>query len=897
MINTFLVSLGFAVGVGVSTWPARAESEALLCRQSHALFAAHGSASSLQYAPSREIDILHLALDVTPHFKERTVDGTVILTFKPIAKPFQELKLDAVDLTVSAVRSTAKVSGYQVTADQVVITFEQPIPPDQEASVTIVYSAEPTQGLYFRTPEMGYKAGDTHLWTQGEPTEARHWYPCYDSPNEKFTSEVACRVPEGMVVLSNGRLVSQEKEAASGLVLVRWSQEKPHTTYLISLLAGYFKKVEDKYRDIPLAFYTPASQIAQAASSFQDTKDMMAFFEKEIGVPYPWAKYAQVCVDDFGWGGMENTSITTLNDRTLHTPETENLRSSQELVAHELAHQWFGDLVTCKDWSHVWLNEGFATYYEALYDGHKNGRDSMLYGLYQSAKHIVSQPNQANAIVRRDFQDPEEQFSFLAYQKGSWVLHMLRSQLGEELYRRCIKTHLERHQFDNAVTGDLNAVIEELSGRSFDQFFDQWVYHAGQPELAVSYAWDQRSRLAKLNLRQTQKLSGDVLLFNFPLTIRFQSKGGPIDRQIIVKEKEEDFYFPLPEAPDQVRIDPNLTVLARISFDVPKAMLHAQLADRSDLVGRLMAAEELGKRKDSEALAKLKEALNKDPFYGVRVAASKGLRAMQSDEALEALLASSAQSDARARHQVVEDIGGYYRESSYAALQKILQTEKNPDIQAEAITGLGAYQKPELRPQLIAFLNSDSYRSVLADAAIGALRAQDDPAYLGPLLDSLQKREPELTTGVFTRGLENLAYLARHEEKKDAVREFVVAHVNSPKKRLKLAAIAALGSLGDPQAIALLEKFTGAPKGTPERTAAEKALASLRDSRKPSAEFGSLRSEVLGLQKENRELRTEMDALKKKVDAVSVPPQAVSVPPKEAPAKTSKPLKPLPARR
>ena len=879
----------------MATWtlPAGAESEALLCRQSHAFLAPAGSTSPLKYAPSREIDILHLALEVTPHFKERTVDGTVTLKFKPIAKPFQELKLNAVDLAVSAVRSTEKILGYQVTTEQVVITFEQPIAPDQEASVTITYAAEPTKGLYFRTAEMGYKPEDTHLWTQGEPSEARHWYPCYDSPNEKFTSEVACRVPEGMVVLSNGRLVSQEKEAASGLVMVRWAQEKPHTTYLISLLAGYFKKVEDKYKDIPLAFHTPASQIDEAARSFQDTKDMMSFFEKEIGVPYPWAKYDQVCVDDFGWGGMENTSITTLNDRTLHTPATENLRSSQGLVAHEMAHQWFGDLVTCKDWSHVWLNEGFATYYDALYDGYKNGRDSMLYGLYQSAKHIVGIPNQSNAIVRRDFHDPEEQFSFLAYPKGSWVLHMLRSQLGEELYRRCIKTYLERHQFDNVVTEDLNAVIEELSGRSFDQFFDQWVYHAGQPELAVSYSWDQKSRLAKVNIRQTQKLSGDVLLFNFPLAIRFQSKAGPVDRQIIVKEKEEDFYFPLPEAPEWVRLDPNLTVLTKISFDVPTAMLHAQLADRGDMVGRLMAAEELGKRKDHEALAKLKDALNNDPFHGVRMAASKGLRAMQSDEALEALLASTSQSDARVRRQVVDDIGGYYRESSYAALQKVLQTEKNPDIQAEAITALGAYHKPELRPQLIALLNSDSYRSVLADAAISAMRAQDDPAYLGPLHDSLQKREKELTTGVFTRGLENLAYLARHEEKKDEFREFVATYVNSPKKRLQLAAIAALGTLGDPQAIALLEKFTGALKDSPERTAAEKALASLRDSRKPSAEFGSLRGEVLTLQKENRDLRKEMDALKKKVDAASTLPAT----PKETPTKTNKSPKPLPPRR
>jgi aminopeptidase N len=436
----------------------------LVCRQSQAFLAPADASEARKYAPSREIDILHLALDVTPDFKARSVSGKVTIRFKPLAKPFQELRLDGIDLTVSSITSTEKIMGWQATDKNVIITFEQPIAPEHEASITVVYRAEPKQGLYFRTPEMGYKPEDMHVWSQGESTEARHWYPCWDSPNAKFTSEVTCHVPEGMVALSNGKMMSEEKDSGSGLVAVRWLQDKPHANYLICLVAGYLKKVEDKYKDIPLAFYTPASQIDQALNSFKGTKEIMAFFEREIGVPYPWAKYYQVCVDDFGWGGMENTSITTLNESTLHTADFENLRESQGLIAHEMAHQWFGDLVTCKDWANVWLNEGFATYYDNLYDGHKNGPDALLYDFYESGKGIVSQPNQTNAIVRRNFNVPEEQFSFLAYPKGSWVLHMLRHQLGDDLFRRCIKTYLERHQFQSVVTEDLNRVIEELSG-------------------------------------------------------------------------------------------------------------------------------------------------------------------------------------------------------------------------------------------------------------------------------------------------------------------------------------------------------------------------------------------------------------------------------------------------
>jgi aminopeptidase N len=863
-----------------------------VCGRGHAWFAPGDASDRRKYAPVREADLLHLALDVTPDFKERSVAATATLRLKPVGRPLAELKLDAVDLRVSAVSATEKVLGWQATEEQVIVTFDPPVPADREATVTIRYSAVPQRGLYFRTPEMGYKPEDTHLWTQGEPNEARHWFPCFDEPNDKFTSEITCRVPGDMVALSNGKRVSEERDAGSGRVAVRWLQDKPHVAYLIALCAGKFKKVEDTYRDIPMAFWTPASQIDQAMNSFKDTKDMMAFFEKEIGVPYPWARYDQVCVNDFGWGGMENTTLTVLNDSTLHTPATENLRDSQGLVAHELAHQWFGDLVTCKDWAHLWLNEGFATYYEALYELHKRGRDDFLLVMHQRARGIAAVANDTNPIVHRDFRQPEEQFGFRAYPKGSWILHMLRSQLGEELYRRCIKTYLERHQFGLVVTEDLNAVIEEVTGRSFDHFFDQYVYHAHHPELTISYSWDERAKLAKLSVQQVQKLSDDVLLFDVPLTVRFKGKSGGVDRELRVRRQAEDFYLPLAEAPEIVRIDPNVALLAKITFTPPNAMIHAQLADKTDAIGRLLAVEHLSGKKD--ALAKLKDTLNNDPFHAVRVEASKAIRAIQTDEAHAALLASTKQPDARVRRQVVSDITGFYRESTREAVAKHLAEEKNPDIKALAIAALGAYPKPDPREQLLSLLNSDSYRNSLADAAINALRAQDDARYLPPLLDTLAKKEGAFTTGGFARGLDTVAWLARNEEDKTAAREFLVARLNHPRRRVQQSAIAALGTLGDPKAIAALETLTTLPKESPERGAAEKAVAALRDVKKPSAELGSLRGEVLTLQKENRDLRRDFDDLKKKFDALHT--RATATAATGETNKNAKPEKPTPAK-
>jgi aminopeptidase N len=824
-----------------------------------------------KYAPDREVQMLHLALDVTPDFKQRTIAAQAVLTFKALAKPVREVQFDAIELNVKSVEATEKIQGYQVTEDKVIITFAEPLPPERQARVTITYSAEPDIGLYFRTPEMGYLPGDAHLFTQGEEIDERHWYPCLDSPNQRFTSEITCRVPSGMTAISNGRLVSDTKDAAAGLEVFHWSQDKPHANYLVSLVAGYFKKLEDKCGEIPLAFYTPPSEFKEAPNSFRDTKEIMAFYQQEIGVPYPWDKYDQVCVNDFVEGGMENTSATTLTDRTLFTEASENILDSRGLVAHEMAHQWFGDLVTCKDWSQIWLNEGFATFYETLENGHKNGRDAMLYSLYSRARDITGMTNDFNPIVRRTYNQPREMFNYLVYPKAAWILHTLQSDLGEDLFRRCIKTYLERFQYRNVVSEDLRAVIEELSGRSYDQFFDQWFYHGHFPELQVNYSWDEAARLAKVAIQQTQANNPNVALFNFPVIVRFKTKTGTEDRPIRVTKREEDFYFPLPAAPEMVRLDPDYTLLAKVTFTVPNPMLYAQLAAKDDVVGRLLAVEQLSHRHDKEAVAHLKETLNDDSCFGVRIEAARALRAIHTDEALTALLASTRQDDARVRLQVVTAIGGFYGERPYDSARQTLAKEKNPVIISAAIHNLGGYAKPEVRETLLKYLASESYRNELAGAAIGAMRAQDDPAYIPPLLDTLAHKEVAFTSRGFVQGLETLAWLARNEEKKDTICDFLISRVDHKKRIVQVGVINALGTLGDPKAIPALETFAQAAKETPTRTAAEQAVASLRAGRKPVDDFKNLRQEVLDLEKANRELRKELDDLKKKLEAKQQP--------------------------
>ena len=293
--------------------------------------------------------------------------------------------------------------------------------------------------------------------------------------------------------------------------------------------------------------------------------------------------------------------------------------------------------------------------------------------------------------------------------------------------------------------------------------------------------------------------------------------------------------------------------------------------------------------------AKLRDTLNHDSFYGVRIEAAQALRSLHTDEALEALLASTQQSDARVRREVVSAISGFYADTAFASARETLREEKNPDILSSALRGLGGYAKPEVREELLKFLNSQSYQNELAGAAISAVRLQDDPSYIAPLLETLSRTETNFTSHGFAQGLEALAYLARNEEKKDKVREFLVARVNDRRRTVQLACLNALGTLGDPTALGVLEKFATASKTSPQRTAAERSVASLRAVRKPVDDFKNLRQEVLDLEKDNRELRKDVDEMKKKIETSRpAAPATSSTRPPAPPPPRSKPAPPSP---
>ena len=335
-----------------------------------------------RYAPNRPFDTLHIKLDLTVDMKKREVRGTCATSVRAIADRLTELSFDAVDLKISRVRFQGRPAKFTCDGKKLVVKTPHPLEPHEEVDLEVAYRVvEPKAGLHFVYPGPHNRNNPVQLWSQGQPEESRYWFPCHDAPHEKATTEVVAHVPAGFVAISNGVLL--EKTETSLGSRFHWRMHQPHSIYLVTLTVGRFAEVRDQWEQIPVNYYCEKGREADARRGFGKTPKAMGFFSKSIGVRYPYEKYAQIAVAEYP-GGMENTTATTQTDACLIDKRAALDTDLDLLVAHELAHQWFGDLVTCRDWSHAWLNEGFATYFETLFTQHDKGQDEFDYELWRN---------------------------------------------------------------------------------------------------------------------------------------------------------------------------------------------------------------------------------------------------------------------------------------------------------------------------------------------------------------------------------------------------------------------------------------------------------------------------------------------------------------------------------
>ncbi|MGC8722294.1 MAG: M1 family aminopeptidase [Acidobacteriota bacterium] len=413
--------------------------------------------------------------------------------------------------------------------------------------------------------------------------------------------------------------------------------EVPHVSYLISIACGEFAKIEDTWRGTPVQYFVKPGKEKQARRAFSLTPDMLDHFSETFGYAYPYPKYSQVVVEDFIFGGMENISATTLIDRCLMDERAALDYEPQDLVSHELARQWFGDLVTCKDWSHAWLNEGFATFSEVVYREHWRGEeDAGYHRLQQMQSYFERDRSERRPIVTKAYTLPMELFDQHIYEKGGLVLHMLRHALGDGPFWQSVQAYLHEFAGRNVQTEDLIGVINRVTGKNMEWFFDQWVFGAGFPEFEVAYAWDEKRKTATLTVDQKQKVDEKTPVFRSPVTVRFHGRR-TVEERIEVRQAHQIFSFRLEEKPAFASFDPGFHILKKLTFKKPQEMLKTQLVKDPDWFGRVEAAQSICREGSREALEAVGYALQRDPFWGARVETAAALGATRQTLAFDAL--------------------------------------------------------------------------------------------------------------------------------------------------------------------------------------------------------------------------------------------------------------------
>ncbi|MGZ3921755.1 MAG: M1 family metallopeptidase, partial [Bacteroidia bacterium] len=457
-------------------------------------------------ANKRSTDIIHTTLRVSFDWQHSRLNGEADIIARPFYNPNSGIFLNARGMDILSVEvfefpgkgiSYTEPGGevklnstYKYSNDSIKIDLGRVFNSNEKFRVKIKYIAKPGElknggsqainddkGLYFINPKGTDKKKMTQVWTQGETQSNSVWFPTIDSPNEKMTNDIYITVDDKYTTLSNG-LLNESKKNDDGTRTDHWVMDLPHSPYLVMMGVGEFKKVTDaSWNGKEISYYVEKEFEPYAKDIFGNTKEMIEFYSKVLGTPFPWQKYSQIVVRDFVSGAMENTTATLHADFMVYQTAREMLdgKKGEDVISHELFHQWFGDYVTAESWSNLPLNESFATYAEYLWQEYKYGRDAADALSAESRMSYFNTPqNREVDMIRYNYNDKEEMFDQFSYNKGGQILHMLRKYTGDEAFFSSLKLYLERNKFKNAEIHDLRLAFEEITGEDLNWFFNEW---------------------------------------------------------------------------------------------------------------------------------------------------------------------------------------------------------------------------------------------------------------------------------------------------------------------------------------------------------------------------------------------------------------------------------------
>ncbi len=772
-----------------------------------------------------DVEHYRVALRVEPD--ARRIEGRVAMRFRPTVPGLASLTIDAADLDVHVVEEDgAGPLRWETRENGIEVDLGRPRPLEETVTVVVHYTGFPRRGMYFLGPGATQPDRPVQVYTQGEPEDTRYWLPCWDYPNDRATSEMEVTVPAGLTTVAAGELVGKEEDASRGTRTDRWRMASDHVSYLFTLVVGEHVIVEDRWRDVPLWYVVERADEPLARTTFGKTPEILGFFSEWLDAPYPYAKYAQVCVREPLFGGMENVTASTLTRSALHDEALAAEATATGLIAHEAAHQWFGNWITCADWSHLWLNEGFASYFDLLYTERAEGWDEFRLGVSRSQKSYTERcrGSARHPIVWNRYADPVDLLDEHVYAGGAVRLDLLRFVLGDEDFRRAIRAWVRRHRGRCVTTEDFRRCVEEETGRDLRAFFEDWVYGAGYPEFRVRGEHDEKGEALLLRIEQVQEPSqGTPAVFRTPLEVEVLTEAGTKRSfRVPIDARQQTVVLPVDSKPLLVRFDPGSRIPKRLEFEKTEEEWRFQLAGDPDVLGRIAAAEALSRlgglhhgaaRSEDEGprppavagassaavVAALARALGSDPFHGVREAAAAALGEIRGGEARAPLALALTDKDRRVRRAACAGLGRFEGDGeAFEALVRVLREAESPYTAAAAASAIGNAKGEGAFQSLVEQLGRPSHNEVLRSAVYAALGALGDVRAIPHLLRGADPRAPQPSRSAAVAALGKVGI--SNPEVVTALGELLL----DDSFAVRRAAAAAMGETGDPVVAGIL---------------------------------------------------------------------------------------------
>ncbi len=695
------------------------------------------STKRLQSERSRSYDALHYRIAIRLDLEGKSFDGQTTVTITSLRDGLETVVLDAEEFTVTKVASEwGEPLEFTQSEKELAVRMPRPLERGETRSFTCSYrGSDPKVGLRFVA---GTADNPPLVWSDSWPDHVHHWFPCFDYPNDKVTSEIVATVKSPLKVAANGRLVSVTGNEVDGTVTYHWSQDLPHSTYLVFMAAAPYVVVRDAYGTLPVNYWVYPQDEKKVGPTYGKTPKMIEFFNRTFGYDYPWQKYDQVSVP-LG-GGAESTSATAMSHRVMVDEKNEPEFSAIGIVSHELAHQWWGDLITLRSWGHAWLNESFGTYSDYLYFRYEKGDDEGALNLkgkldayLREAKSRYIRP-----IVSDRYDQPADMFDSHSYPKGALVLHMLRKQLGDEAFFETLKQFLHRYAFDAVDTNDFIRSVKTVTGQNLDWFFDQWLYKPGHPVFDVRSGWDPARKVVTLRVVQTQDAARGIPVFNVPVDIAIVTAAGKSTKSVWIRQREETFEFPSEAAPLLVRFDEGNVLLKEVTFPKERDELLYQLR-HDDVIGRMSAAVDLARLADDpKATDALAAAALGDPFWAVRRTAVEGVARAAGPQGLATLKKTSLDVHPSVRTASLAALGDRKDRSLVEFFKERFAADGSDAVRAESVRSIGKAGDRSTLPFLEACAKVASYRNLVAEAARQAMKA---------VAEAAKEPEPDTTRG------------------------------------------------------------------------------------------------------------------------------------------------------